>query len=100
MISARISEQGSIFATNDEPRPMPVGCRQAAPRVASTERAYPTLLTFISGALAGGNYDSYSNKDFEDAYEIDNHIFLGADIGSGVVAHRNIPTLGSITANF
>ena len=69
MISARISEQGSVFSTNDESRPRHVGCRQAASRVASTERTYPTLLTFISGALVGGNYDSYSNQYFGDAQD-------------------------------
>ena len=98
MISARISEQSSIFATNDEPISRPTCPQSAATRVPKTEYTYPTLLIFISGALVGGNYDSYSNQDYEDAQTSDSDMFLGIDTRSGTSAQHSIVTISGITS--
>ena len=72
IISARISDQGSLLVNDFDEEHVQTNTNLGAPRAtagaSTSEYSYDTLLTFDNGALVEGNYDVYHESDFTAGY--------------------------------
>ena len=94
LISARLADRDvSLLSSeseeiNAESRQVPPQQHPAQPQQGNTHCSYPTLLTFISGTLVGGNYDDLIAQE-EEISDQQGDVFEGMSINRD----QRIPTL-------
>ena len=72
VIPARVAGHDDIFTLQQQTQAVTIQSAASTTTETNTGRnqqTYSTLLTFVSGALVGGNYDNYPNSDENTDYE-------------------------------
>ena len=94
LISARLADRDVLLLSSESEeinaasRQVPPQQHHAQPQQGNTHCSYPTLLTFISGTLVGGNYDDIIAQE-EEISNQQGDIFEGMSINRD----QRIPTL-------
>ena len=94
LISARIANNSEslLFSESEDITNLSQQMGDRQPQVKTqqinTQRSYPTLLTFISGTLVGGNYDDIIDQ-VEESGNREGDIFEG----TGINQEQRVPTL-------